>query len=322
MMMLRLCGILLLCRIHSSVEIINNRPIIGILSQTIHSDLDAMLPAGHNYTTYIASSYVKWVEGAGARAVPVIVENEISTPEYFEKMFSSLNGLLIPGGAVSIYDSGYAEASNNFFEWAKAENDAGEVFPIWGTCLGFEMLALAANDGQPNLKRCLSYDQALPLDLLSDWEKSSLLGQAPGEVMEQLSSLPVTINFHHWCLTMENFTKYEMGNFWRPLSTNIDQEGLEFLSTMEAHDYPIFATQFHPEKNAYEWAPKFTELPHTKEAVNVAQYMAEFFVDVARQSTHKFESRAEEEEYLIYNYQPFYTGSEKYNWGFQQAYVF
>ena len=82
-----------------------------------------------------------------------------------------------------------------------------------------------------------------------------------------------------------------MDNFWRPLSTNIDQEGLEFLSTMEANDYPIFATQFHPEKNAYEWAPKFTELPHTKEAVNVAQYMAEFFVDVARQSTHKFESR-------------------------------
>jgi len=314
--------VLLCCRGGLSVGEVNNRPIIGIVSQTIHPELDAMLPPGHNYTTYIASSYIKWVEAAGARAVPVIVENEITSPEYFAKLFSSINGLLIPGGAVSIHDSGYAEASNWFFDKAKEENDAGEVFPIWGTCLGFEMLALKANEGQANLKSCLSYDQALPLDLVDGWEDSKLLGPASGEVVEQLSSLPVTINFHHWCLTMENFTKYEMENFWTPLSTNIDQEGLEFLSTMEAKDYPIYATQFHPEKNAYEWAPKFPGIPHSREAVNVAQYFAEFFVDVARQSTHAFQSRAEEEEYLIYNYTPFYTGAEKHNWGFQQAYVF
>ena len=28
-----------------------------------------MLPPGHNYTTYLAASYVKWVEGAGAMQV-------------------------------------------------------------------------------------------------------------------------------------------------------------------------------------------------------------------------------------------------------------
>jgi len=301
---------------------VNNRPIIGILSQTIHSELAGMLPEGNNYTTYIASSYIKWVEAAGARAVPVIVENEISTPEYFEKLFSGLNGLLIPGGAVSIYDSGYSKASKLFFDWAKEANDAGDVFPIWGSCLGFEMLALLGVGGQPNLKNCLSYDQALPLDLVQGWEEGILLAEAPGDILEQLTSLPVTINFHHWCLTMENFTKYEMENFWRPLSTNIDQEGLEFISTMEAKDYPIYATQFHPEKNAYEWAPKYPGIPHSREAIAVAQYFAEFFVDIARQSNHAFSSREEEEQFLIYNYQPFYTGNEENNWGFQQAYVF
>ena len=35
------------------------------------------------------------------------------------QLFSGLNGLLIPGGAVSIFDGGYAEASNWFFEKAK-----------------------------------------------------------------------------------------------------------------------------------------------------------------------------------------------------------
>ena len=30
---------------------------------------------------------------------------------------------------------------------------------------------------------------------------------APSDVIDQLTSLPVTVNRHHWCLTQENFTK-------------------------------------------------------------------------------------------------------------------
>ena len=30
---------------------------------------------------------------------------------------------------------------------------------------------------------------------------------APSDVIDQLTSLPVTVNRHHWCLTRENFTK-------------------------------------------------------------------------------------------------------------------
>ena len=32
---------------------------------------------------------------------------------------------------------------------------------------------------------------------------------APSDVIDQFTSLPVTVNRHHWCLTQENFTKYE-----------------------------------------------------------------------------------------------------------------
>ena len=57
------------------------------------------------------------------------------------------------------------------------DNDAGDVFPIWGTCLGFEMLALMANENVPNLKSCNSYDQPLPLDFLEGANESKLFGQ-------------------------------------------------------------------------------------------------------------------------------------------------
>ena len=61
-----------------------------------------------------------------------------------------------------------------------------------------------------------------------------------------------------------NHFRFEMDQFWDILSVNKDVNGLEFVSTIEAKNYPIFGTQFHPEKNAYEWAPKYPGIPHTR----------------------------------------------------------
>ena len=79
------------------------------------------------------------------------------------QVFSGINGLLIPGGAVSIFSSPYAEAATYLVDLAKLSNSAGEVtvisllgteletgvqvFPVWGTCLGFEMLAAISCGG-------------------------------------------------------------------------------------------------------------------------------------------------------------------------------
>ena len=80
---------------------INYRPIIGILAQELSSSLEPWY--GDNYTSYIGAAYVKYIEQAGARVVPVLINQ---TDEYYDTIFKSTNGLLIPGGAVSIVDSG------------------------------------------------------------------------------------------------------------------------------------------------------------------------------------------------------------------------
>ena len=59
---------------------------------------------------------------------------------------------------------GYSKAAKLLYDMAKEAYDIREdFFPIWGTCLGFEQLALFAVDGQENLKACSSIQQALPL---------------------------------------------------------------------------------------------------------------------------------------------------------------
>ena len=67
-------------------------------------------------------------------------------------------------------------------------NDGGDFFPIWGTCLGMEMLGLiTAGGGRPGvtphpgsdyLTRCNS-QQSLPLHLAQGWQDSRLYGSAP-----------------------------------------------------------------------------------------------------------------------------------------------
>ena len=58
--------------------------------------------------------------------------------------------------------------------------------------------------------------------------------------------------------------RFEMDKFWKLLSVNTDTEGLEFISTMEAENYPFYASQFHPEKNSFEWANGSPAIPHTR----------------------------------------------------------
>ena len=47
-----------------------------------------------------------------------------------------------------------------------------------------------------------------------------------------------------------------MSSFWNLTSTTKSSYNEEFVSTVEAKDYPVYAVQYHPEKNLYEWKVK------------------------------------------------------------------
>ena len=88
--------------------------------------------------------------------------------------------------------------------------------------------------------------------------------QAPPDVVREIKEEKITINFHNHCLTPTNFTRFGLGNFWSPLSWNKDRFDLEYLSSIEAINYPFVGVQFHPEKNIYEWSYREPRIPHSK----------------------------------------------------------
>ncbi|XP_052861337.1 gamma-glutamyl hydrolase A-like isoform X1 [Anopheles cruzii] len=295
---------------------LNDQPVVGILSQEL-SYLMTQNYGDQGYDSYIAASYVKFVEGAGARVVPIWINQP---PEYYEEIMGNLNGVLLPGGATWFNQSnGYADAGHHIYDIARRFNDNGDYFPVWGTCLGFELLTYLAANGTDHRAHCNSSSQALALNFKDDFRKSRLFAQAPNDVVEILANEAVTANFHQFCITETNLTEYGLSDEWRVMSVNRDWNGMEFISTIEHKTYPFYGIQFHPEKNTYEWIAN-KNIPHTANAVRASQYFADFFIGESRRSDHRFPSEAQLERNVIYNYQPTFTGLQRSS--FEQCYMF
>ncbi|KAJ8924865.1 hypothetical protein NQ315_001020 [Exocentrus adspersus] len=288
-------------------------PIIGILSQETYL-VDKYFPE-EKHDSYIAASYVKYLESAGARVIPVWIGQH---EDYYRRVVNYTNGMLFPGGGTYFNESGgYGEAARIIYTLAVEANARERYYPLWGTCLGLQVLAFAAV-GEDVRVDCSLKNQAIPLDFEPDYPNSKLFKVAPDDVVHFLKEYNVTFNYHQYCLTKEVLEEHGLASDWRVLSTNKDATGLEFISSMESRNYPFYGVQFHPEKNQFEFGKK--QIPHDNEAVTISQYFSDYFVDECRKSTGSFPNEEMQRQAFIYNYSPRYTGLT--NGSYEQIYVF
>ena len=79
------------------------------------------------------------------------------------------NRVLFPGGNSSLdtNNNGYATAGKYIYKIAKEmEDKEKKPFPLWGTCLGMELLAVLSNNGSNFLIQCSANNISLPLNFL------------------------------------------------------------------------------------------------------------------------------------------------------------
>jgi gamma-glutamyl hydrolase len=298
----------------------NNYPIIGLFTQPTTS----MAGNCGGNCVYLAASYVKYLESAGARVVPI---NYYAKDDELDILFASLNGLMFPGGG-----SAYPASAQYMFDKVVAANDKGDFMPLWGTCMGFQWLLIGASKDvtilDPKSGQFDAYNYSIPLDFTPSAASSRLFSKAPENVYKILESQNVTMNNHHYGIYTEHFKETpSLSGFYNLLSTNSDRKGVNFASTIEAFKYPIYGSQWHPEKNDFEWSMTddgvgthpAEAIDHSPDAVAVAQYTADFFVEQARKSSHKFATNKEEDSRLIYNYPATKTDS---GGSFVQEYLF
>lgn len=300
-------------------------PVIGILTQVLR-DYKRFTDKRQ---LHLVASYVKWVESAGAQAIPVLLNQD---DEYYARIFKSTNGLLFPGGD-NLLDpkrrTPMMVAAKKLYRMAIEANDRGDYYPIWGTCLGFELLSVLTADDN-HLTDCSANDMLLKMDFVargrlferSNYSDVSLAGvDYSKSMLELMSRENITYNYHHKCLVDKSMKQSSLDKFYRILAYSTDKNGVKFISAFEAYQYPFFGVQFHPEKPPFEFVIKKGQhhLPHSRHAKAVSRYFADFFIAQAQKSGHQT-SVEDIRGDLVYAYQPTYTAPKKDM--YEQRYLF
>jgi gamma-glutamyl hydrolase len=253
-------------------------------------------PALNDYTSFIMSDYVLFMEAAGARVVPLVLGEDQDTT--LEKL-SKLNGVLFPGGD----DDGYYDLGELIFETAKEFNDEGEFYPLWGICQGFENLAMySADAGKDILTRREAHDISLTIDFLDD--EVDQMFEELGAQKEAFEELAITLNSHSWSIVPESFeTDAGLAAIFHPtsLSYTPDEEHLPFVATMESSKYPFFGSQFHPEKHLGEFLDG-KGINHSWASEKLNRYFADKFMTLVRQNTNSFGTFSEIQAAIVENY--------------------
>jgi gamma-glutamyl hydrolase len=221
---------------------------------------------------------------------------------------------VFPGGLTWLWlDSPYVIAARKLFDMAVASNDAGDPFPIWGTCLGHQLLQILATNISRNdlLVETDAVGHPTTLEFVGGAEaaaKSVLFKDLPKDLIDKLSSpdYNIAIQNHMYGVPPSFYKRWpELAEWYSIVSTTKDRNGLEYISTIEGKKYPFFGTQWHPEKPPFEFT--MDEIPHTIDAIRVSQHLANAFVDVARKSSHEPPSREDGLELQIYDTCPIFA---------------
>lgn len=307
-------------------------PVIGVVAQPKKSFIH---PCDGD-CEYIAASYVKWVESAGGRVLPIPYD---ASPKDLDTIFASVNGLLFPGGSSLI-----SKGARHLFLRARQANEAGDFFPVWGTCLGLEWMVEAvcaeAEEADPSLPHFTmdndydAWNLTLPLLFTESASTSRLFQGLNPSSRTAARTQNITLNNHHKGVSPSHLAVTPaLASFFDVLSTNLDRKGLPFVSTVEGKNgMPFYGVQFHPEKALFEWGVEevgdggtakedvvwwpYEAINHSPSAQALTLYLANFFLGEARKNGHVFpEERGG--EVLSWAYPVVYSGPE-----FVQSYFF
>jgi gamma-glutamyl hydrolase len=190
-------------------------PVIGIYTQT--NDEDKLT----TFESYIASSYIKFIEMSGAQVVPIFA---FSSQSEIAALLPKINGVLFPGGDEPIDITQRWTLNAKFIlEWAIKENDAGRVFPVWGTCLGYETLAFLTSGNNNNMSTLSpvrgEVDVLNTMKFISS-DKGYVLGDMSDRLISKLTTGQGVMYYnHHWIVSMDTYNSNKnLNTFWKVIT--------------------------------------------------------------------------------------------------------
>lgn len=134
---------------------VNSEPIIGILTQP-----SPFFEFPKEEYSHIASAYIKGIEAAGGHVIPI---NYDDSKENINVILNGINGIFLPGGGANLREKNlttgrrhytkYGKTAKYLISFAKKTNRNGKYLPVWGTCLGFELMMMSYSGKKSVIKK-------------------------------------------------------------------------------------------------------------------------------------------------------------------------
>ncbi|KAF7822608.1 gamma-glutamyl hydrolase 2-like [Senna tora] len=267
------------------------RPLIGILTHPGDGASGRLTNATD--VSYIAASYVKFVESAGARVIPLLYNEPQDT---LLKKLDMVNGVIFTGGWSK--KGLYYDTVQTVYKKVLEKNDGGDYFPLYAISLGFELISIIISEDSNILDDFTSSKQPINLYLTQNAISDGAMFQRfPPDLLKKVTTDCLVLQNNRYGLSPEGLLNNEkLSSFFEILTTSKDANN---------------------KKNAFEWGTK--NVPHTEDAVRLTQSAANFLVSEARKSSTRPDSQ-DVLDNLIYNYIPTYCG--KAGKGYDQVYLF
>jgi hypothetical protein len=256
------------------------RPTVGILTLTTKSLVKQIAKQYENEllsispdieetiqnASFIAESYVQWLQGADLKAVPLNIHLDDET---MMAEIEKFDALLLTGGSQPFYIKSkddhrnledqssnssaekipdeYLVKVSKIIKKVKQINDEKRKYPLWSTCLGFE--ATLITDSNFTLTRHEVDNELkapLPINIYSTNTKSTqFFTKHEREIFDKKNLF--YFNHKFGLLLNEVMSNKYLKDSIVPVAT-INKNGKEILAWYEYVNYPFIGCQFHPEK--------------------------------------------------------------------------
>lgn len=280
-------------------------PIYGIVSTP--SDFpDQYDPGEYSYIKESAPEFLSMADGNS-----VFIPYDLADSELFP-ILDAVDAVLFVGGDATYWTINPSTGKREFTYfmtqlqkitlYVREQNLKGRYLPLVGICQGMEVVLMSLTNNTYLLDVYFDANGHEPLYITNDGMQSRMfqtVTEKDAQFMAENGTLFVNLRFAY---NVSSLDKYK--NLLNSLTlTGIarDSNGRFFAAAVEAKDWPLYMTMFHPERVL--WEQKVGDFTHAPEMMHFVQGLAKFYVSEAQKGIKGSDSKGVLDKWYFSRYE-------------------